>query len=352
MNEHLPWIILGALLIWVGAPWLRRAYLRWRAGEAQALPGEPDTTAQDASLPEKPAQAEADLPATAAPEPEHEAAAAPAAQQDAERLEAEHQQALTAKQDQQDREDAARRNAERAEAERLEAERQLAVKAELARQEAAREEAERVEAERLEAERQRALQAAEQARQAAARREAERVEAERAEAERQRALQAEAAVDKARRDEADRQALASPPAVASAPRLPAETRVLVADDSKVVRVKTSRLLLKHGYQVTVAEDGSDAARQMAANPPHVLITDVEMPGMDGFELSRHVRGLPHMAHIPIIMVTAAEDKHASQAALAGVSVLLGKPYRDEDLIAHVESSLAASTEPAAELALR
>ena len=142
------------------------------------------------------------------------------------------------------------------------------------------------------------------------------------------------------------------PAVASAARLPAETRVLVADDSKVVRVKTSRLLLKHGYQVTVAEDGSDAARQMAANPPHVLITDVEMPGMDGFELSRHVRDLPHMAHIPIIMVTAAEDKHAPQAALAGVSVLLGKPYRDEDLIAHVESSLAARTEPAAELALR
>jgi CheY-like chemotaxis protein len=72
----------------------------------------------------------------------------------------------------------------------------------------------------------------------------------------------------------------------------------------------------------------------------VLITDVEMPGMDGFELTRHVRSNPRTAHIPVIMITAADDKHRADAELAGVSVLLGKPYPEEELIAHIESTLA------------
>jgi CheY-like chemotaxis protein len=115
---------------------------------------------------------------------------------------------------------------------------------------------------------------------------------------------------------------------------------MVADDSKVVRVKTSRLLAQYQYQVSLAADGLEAAKQIDDGMPHVLITDVEMPGMDGFELTRHVRSNPRTAHIPVIMITAADDKHRADAELAGVSVLLGKPYPEEELIAHIESTLA------------
>ena len=119
---------------------------------------------------------------------------------------------------------------------------------------------------------------------------------------------------------------------------------MVADDSKVVRVKTSRLLLKHLYKVSLAEDGLDAARQIEAALPDVLITDVEMPGMDGFELTRQVRSNPRTAHIPIVMITADDEKHRADAADAGVSVLLSKPYPEEQLLAYLESTLAVAAE--------
>ena len=65
----------------------------------------------------------------------------------------------------------------------------------------------------------------------------------------------------------------------------------------------------------------------------MLITDVEMPGIDGFELTRHIRGNPHTAMLPVIMITAADDRHREHADAAGVSVLLGKPYSEDALIA-------------------
>ena len=120
------------------------------------------------------------------------------------------------------------------------------------------------------------------------------------------------------------------PAPPVAPIPPRKTRdqtlVMVADDSKIVRVKTGRLLEQHRYRVTYALDGLDAAQQLESNMPDVVITDVEMPGMDGFELTRQVRQNPSTAHIPVIMITAAEDKHREDAERAGVSMLLGKPY--------------------------
>ena len=122
-------------------------------------------------------------------------------------------------------------------------------------------------------------------------------------------------------------------------KAPDQTVVLVADDSKVVRVKTGRLLAQHQYRVSYAIDGLDAARQLQASLPDIVITDVEMPGMDGFELTRHVRQNPRTAHIPVIMITAANDKHREDANAAGVSVLLGKPYPEEELIAHIRLAM-------------
>jgi len=115
--------------------------------------------------------------------------------------------------------------------------------------------------------------------------------------------------------------------------------VLVADDSKVVRIKTGRLLAQHEYQVSYASDGLDAVQQLQAQVPDVIITDVEMPGMDGFELTRHIRSNPHTAQLPVIMITAADDRHREQAQAAGVSVLLGKPYPEDALIAHIRLAM-------------
>jgi CheY-like chemotaxis protein len=108
---------------------------------------------------------------------------------------------------------------------------------------------------------------------------------------------------------------------------------MIVDDSKVVRVKTSRLLAQHRYRVVLAEDGNDAIRQLGHELPHVLITDVEMPGMDGFGLTRHVRSQAPLAHIPVIMITSADDRLKQAAADAGVTVLLGKPYPEDELLA-------------------
>jgi CheY-like chemotaxis protein len=133
---------------------------------------------------------------------------------------------------------------------------------------------------------------------------------------------------------------ASPaPSSVLAPRTPEQCLIMIADDSKVVRIKTSRLLAKHLYRVSLAEDGLDAARQIELDLPDVLITDVEMPGMDGFELTRQVRSNPRTAHIPIVMITADDVKHRADAIEAGVSVLLSKPYPEDQLLSYLESTL-------------
>ena len=132
---------------------------------------------------------------------------------------------------------------------------------------------------------------------------------------------------------------AAAPPTPSAAKSANQTLVLVADDSKVVRIKTGRLLAQHQYQVSYANDGLDAVQQLQAGRPDVVITDVEMPGMDGFELTRHIRGNPKTAHLPVIMITAADDRHREQAEQAGVSVLLGKPYPEDALIAHIRLAM-------------
>lgn len=240
------------------------------------------------------------------------------------------------------------------EAARQQAERQAAAKwaaraaeaTRLAEADAARAEAARLTAEKLalaEAERASAARAAAAARAEAARLVAE--EAARAQAARRAAEQAaRAAAEEAARLDAERQAALeasarAAPAPIVAVKTPAQTLVMVADDSKIVRVKTGRLLAQHQYEVLYAIDGTDAAQQMQTRIPDVVITDVEMPGMDGFELTRRVRQNPLTAHIPVIMITAADDKHREDAQRAGVSVLLGKPYPEEDLIAHIRSAM-------------
>ena len=123
------------------------------------------------------------------------------------------------------------------------------------------------------------------------------------------------------------------------PRPAGPPTVLVVDDSKVVRIKTGRLFEKLGWRVLLADDGQAALSCLDSDAPDLLITDVEMPGLDGFALTRRLRGHPRWARLPVIMITSSDDKHRAEAATAGVDVLLGKPYAEEALLAQAQELL-------------
>ena len=131
------------------------------------------------------------------------------------------------------------------------------------------------------------------------------------------------------------------PAVARKPEVPRvlktveQTLVMLVDDSKMVRVKSSRLLASHGFQVVTAVDGVDALRQLEDCCPDLVITDVDMPEMDGFGLVNALRGSPRTQHIPLVMITSAEDRHREEALRVGVGLVMGKPYDEAALIDHI-----------------
>ncbi|MBK9445257.1 MAG: Hpt domain-containing protein [Betaproteobacteria bacterium] len=109
--------------------------------------------------------------------------------------------------------------------------------------------------------------------------------------------------------------------------------VMVVDDSLTVRKITGRLLAREGYQVLTAKDGVDALEQMLDIVPDVLLVDIEMPRMDGFDLTRNVRADAKLKHVPIIMITSrTADKHRNYAFEIGVNNYLGKPYQEDELM--------------------
>ncbi|HUW51724.1 MAG TPA: response regulator [Sulfuricella sp.] len=112
--------------------------------------------------------------------------------------------------------------------------------------------------------------------------------------------------------------------------------IMVVDDSLTVRKATSRLLAKEGYRVVTAKDGVDALEQMQEALPDAMLMDIEMPHMDGFELTRTVRDDARTAHIPIIMITSrTAEKHRNYARELGVNAYLGKPYQEEELLGRI-----------------
>ena len=112
--------------------------------------------------------------------------------------------------------------------------------------------------------------------------------------------------------------------------------VMVVDDSLTVRRVTQRLLSREGYQVVLAKDGVDALEQLQAITPDVMLVDIEMPRMDGFDLTRNIRDDARTRHIPIIMITSrTAAKHRNFAFELGVNEYLGKPYQEELLLASV-----------------
>ncbi|TPG87186.1 Hpt domain-containing protein [Pseudomonas mandelii] len=109
--------------------------------------------------------------------------------------------------------------------------------------------------------------------------------------------------------------------------------VLVVDDSVTVRKVTSRLLERHGMNVLTAKDGVDAMLLLADHMPDLMLLDIEMPRMDGFEVATQVRADERLQHLPIIMITSRTgQKHRDRAMAIGVNDYLGKPYQESVLL--------------------
>ena len=112
--------------------------------------------------------------------------------------------------------------------------------------------------------------------------------------------------------------------------------VLVVDDSLTVRRVTQRLLVREGYRVVLAKDGLDAIDKLAEETPAIVLSDIEMPRMDGFDLVRNMRADARLRDLPVIMITSRiAQKHRDHAAELGVDHYLGKPYAEEDLLSLV-----------------
>jgi chemosensory pili system protein ChpA (sensor histidine kinase/response regulator) len=127
---------------------------------------------------------------------------------------------------------------------------------------------------------------------------------------------------------------------AQAAARPSLTNILVVDDSLSVRQALTQLLEDDGYQVTTAKDGVEALECFAKERPAAMLVDLEMPRMNGLELTQRLRGNEATRHLPVIMVTSrTSDKHRTQAQLAGVDLYLTKPYRESDLLARLRSML-------------
>ena len=109
--------------------------------------------------------------------------------------------------------------------------------------------------------------------------------------------------------------------------------VMVVYDSLTVRKITSRMLMREGFEVATAKDGVDGLQQLQEIEPDIILLDIEMPRMDGFEFARNVRADAKTKGIPIIMITSrTADKHRNRAIELGVNDYMGKPYQEEQLL--------------------
>jgi chemosensory pili system protein ChpA (sensor histidine kinase/response regulator) len=127
-------------------------------------------------------------------------------------------------------------------------------------------------------------------------------------------------------------------AVVEAPALHAVPLVMVVDDSLTVRKVTTRMLQRAGYEVVTAKDGVDALEQLTTVTPAVMLLDVEMPRMDGFELTKQIRRDPKLHNLPILMITSrTAEKHRDYALELGVNAYFGKPFQEEELLRQIAS---------------
>jgi chemosensory pili system protein ChpA (sensor histidine kinase/response regulator) len=131
------------------------------------------------------------------------------------------------------------------------------------------------------------------------------------------------------------------PRSVSAPQVPL---ILVVDDSITVRRVTQRLLQREGYRVALAADGILALAALARELPAVVLSDIEMPRMDGFDLVRNMKADPRLASLPVITITSRiAEKHREHALSLGVDHYLGKPYSEEELLSLIHRYTTVET---------
>ncbi|PNS07483.1 Hpt domain-containing protein [Solilutibacter silvestris] len=119
--------------------------------------------------------------------------------------------------------------------------------------------------------------------------------------------------------------------------------VMVVDDSVTMRKVTGRILERHGYEVITAKDGIDALERMGERVPDLMLLDIEMPRMDGYELATQMRRDVRLRGVPIIMITSRTgEKHRERAFEIGVNRYLGKPYQEPELMRNVSELLELS----------
>ena len=121
------------------------------------------------------------------------------------------------------------------------------------------------------------------------------------------------------------------------PPVVSQTTALVVDDSITMRRVTQRLLERRGARVLTARDGLDAITVMQEHEIDIILLDIEMPRMDGYQFATHVRNDPKARHVPIIMITSRSgEKHRAKAIEIGVNDYLSKPYQESQLVAAIE----------------
>jgi len=116
--------------------------------------------------------------------------------------------------------------------------------------------------------------------------------------------------------------------------------LLLVDDSAVARAKLSKLFLGAGYRITVAKDGVEALERLAEQRFQLMITDLEMPNKDGFELIAAVQGDLETEDMPVIAITGHDDMQARVSQVQGLYGIFKKPWNDRELLKRVEALVA------------
>ncbi|HTA65339.1 MAG TPA: response regulator, partial [Xanthomonadaceae bacterium] len=126
------------------------------------------------------------------------------------------------------------------------------------------------------------------------------------------------------------------PVVEAVPEVRRIPLVMVVDDSITMRKVTGRVLERNNMEVLAAKDGVDAIEKMVDTVPDLMLLDIEMPRMDGYELATHMRNDPRLRDVAIIMITSRTgEKHRQRAFEIGVNRYLGKPYQEAELMRNV-----------------
>ncbi|MBW4614294.1 MAG: hybrid sensor histidine kinase/response regulator [Desmonostoc vinosum HA7617-LM4] len=120
---------------------------------------------------------------------------------------------------------------------------------------------------------------------------------------------------------------------------PKINRILAVDDTRDNLILVQTILESEGYEIDLVSDGVSALRQIEQSPPDLILLDVMMPGMDGYEVTRRIRGNPALSYIPILLITAFHESSVVEGLDAGADDFIRKPFDTDELLARVRSLL-------------